>query len=194
MTALHFPIRRYLTSQPEPLAPDGFNRLDEPLRNGLPHTIRLDDTYRLVLVVPTGLAVSWREADPAAVISSSAAGTAGVAAHAARPIGVIDRYPARLFLRRGTTFLGAIPLVAGLRRSLPEGREEAGVGLEIILLSWDLRAGCLRGPGDFGAGISLAWRLLGKAADSFSPPPISPAVLARVPQQDLYYDDTDMVA
>jgi hypothetical protein len=173
------PILNQLTPEPTLLAPPGFTVIDEPLRNGLPHTIRLDANYSLVLIVPTGLALAWRDANPASVISSSEAEREGVTVHTESPIGAITHHPARLLVRRSSLFVASVPLVAGQQSLLPVNVDDSGAGLELLILGWDLRAGSLRGPGDFGARLTLAWRLVGKATSSFSPPSIHPAVLRR---------------
>jgi hypothetical protein len=60
------------------------------------------------------------------------------------------------------------------------GRAGTGIRIELVVLGWQIRAGSLRGPGDFGSRIELAWRIADRAADEFSPPPVSARVLERL--------------
>jgi len=164
-------IARHLVPSVAPAVPDGFERLPTALVAGLPHSIALAQDLTLLLVVPTGLATRWRDADPAAVVTASdpepAAGPAG-------------RAPARLLLRGSDGVLASVPLVAGLRRTLPDGQAR----VELLILGWEIRAGSLRDPGDVGSRIELAWRPADRAGDTFSPPPISSRVLERLAAAD----------
>jgi hypothetical protein len=157
------PILRLLTPETLPLAPSGFTLVDERPTRGLPHRVILDGTFSLILVAPTGVATAWRDANPAEVISQAidernARSVPGIGA--ALPNVSIIRYPLRLLLLRNGDFLGSVPLVAGLRRYLPETHESIGAGIDLIILDWTVPAGSLRGLGDFGARLLLAWRLL----------------------------------
>ncbi len=175
------PVQHYLVPESAPAAPEGFTVVDERILNGLPHAIRLDPETRLVLLVPTGLAKSWRDADPEAIVSRSDEGLAPVEAGIDDPVGSVERPPARLLLRSGTRTLASVPLVPGLRRCLPDaGLPDSGARVEVVILSWDLRAGSMRGAGDFGSRIALAWRYADRAVERFSTPPPNPNVVPRL--------------
>jgi hypothetical protein len=175
------PVQHYLVPERTPTAPEGFTLVEERILNGLPHAIRLDPQTRLVLLVPTGLARTWRDAAPEAIVSRSDEGLAPLAAGGDASVGEVDRTPARLLLRSGTRTLASVPLVAGLRRSLPDaGLPDSGTRVEVVILSWDLRAGSMRGAGDFGSRISLAWRYADRAVERFSTPPPNPNVVPRL--------------
>jgi hypothetical protein len=85
----------------------------------------------------------------------------------------------RLFVLRGDQVLGSLPLVLGYRGRVANDGLPPGVQLEVVALAWELRAGTLRGPGDSGARLALAWRRVDAAADAFAPPPVHPRVRAR---------------
>jgi len=42
----------------------GFTALDIPITTSLPFTVSLDATWRVTLLVPTGLATTWRSIEP----------------------------------------------------------------------------------------------------------------------------------
>jgi hypothetical protein len=173
------PVDRELTGDPDLAAPAGFTLVDEPLVDGLPHRVALGSDFTAVLAVPSGLALTWRDADPIEPVTSSGTGLLPVA-------GVLVDSPdvgellARLFIIRDDAVLGALPLVLGLRARVPDdGVGESGVQLELIVMSWEIRAGSMRGPGDFGARFSFAWRRLMPAPDLFTTAPVHPRVRAR---------------
>jgi hypothetical protein len=176
------PVDRYLVPAAKPAAPDGFTPLTSTAQAGLPHTIQLDQGTRLILTVPTGLAGIWRDADPSLVVSCSDEELAPSVPHPDDPIGSVDRAPARLLLQIGGATVASLPLVAGLRRIAPDqGRSDVGVRIELVVLSWTITAGSMRGPGDFGTRISLAWRTANRAIDQFSTPPPNPVLVKRLP-------------
>jgi hypothetical protein len=137
-------IERYLVPASEPADLTGFTRVTQPLVNGLPRAIPLDARLKLVVALPTGVATLWRDADPAAVVSQA---------------GVADGPPLRALLIRDGAVLASVPLVAGLARAIPDAGDPAlGALIELRVLGWDVRAGCLRGAGDTTSFVDLAWR------------------------------------
>ena len=65
------PMDRFLTPE-EPIAiPAGFTRSRQELTRGVPFQWPLESDLSLVLLVPTGFAALWREADPDAVVSAA---------------------------------------------------------------------------------------------------------------------------
>jgi hypothetical protein len=50
-----------------------------------------------------------------------------------------------------------------------------------MVLSWQLFAGTVRGPGDYGSVVELGWRVSDKAVDIFGPPVPHRAVVRRLP-------------
>ena len=129
-------------------------RRTEPLRDGLPHTIALDAEVSLVAVLPNGLAVPWLQADPLAIVSSSRPEGDPHVPGAAPP----PRAPLRLLVLTGPQPVAAVPLVAGLHRTLPDHGGPDGARLELEIIGWEVHAGTLRGAGDFGSFVDLAWR------------------------------------
>jgi hypothetical protein len=96
----------------------------------------------------------------------------------------LPRCPARLLLRAGTSVVSSIPLASGVLRAIPEaGDFGAGVRFAVVVLSWDIRAGSLRGPGDFGSRIALATRRADRASETFETPAISPELISRLQEQ-----------
>jgi hypothetical protein len=136
-------------------APTGFTREMAMLDNGLPASVRLPDGVDLVVVVPTGSAVVWRDADPLAVLSASAPQAAPDPGGTGPGLRV--RPAPRLLVRIGGQTVATVPLVAGLRRAVPDDGS-AGVRVEIVVLGWQLTAGSMQGPGAFGSWRELAWR------------------------------------
>ncbi len=165
--------------------PAGFTPVEAKLVGGLPHRLRLTADITLVVVVPSGLAVTWRDCDPTILVSSSKAERIPTTPRSGNAIGTVEHPPARLIVRRATTTVASIPLTLGLRRTIPEmGREDASRRLELIVLGWDIYAGSLRGPGDFGSRISLAWRRADQAVNDFAVPPITPYLIPRLEPGD----------
>jgi hypothetical protein len=275
-------------SQPEPRG--DLVRLSMPLVTGLPTTVDLDAEFKVALVVPTGLAKTWRDADPRAIVSRSdgdrdprlranlelsapsaltASAVAGggslvageyhyrvtalnasgeslpsdeasvtvpaasgrvaltwnavaeatsyrvyrgrgsgeetasipaatnaltdrgsVGRSGARfpvpppPVGAVDHAPARLFLRRAGETIAVVPLVADRTATVPEsGDHDRGAAVELSVLGWDFRAGSLRGPGDFGSRLEIAWRRCDRAEDRFEPPPVNRRAAERLAEE-----------
>ncbi|ESA32885.1 hypothetical protein N836_24160 [Leptolyngbya sp. Heron Island J] len=174
---LPIPVQSHLVTESDLTIPAGFTRVTNKLLTALPHEISLTADISLVLVMPTGLAVTWREIDPTTLVSHSEAelqpfnpSLRKINLADAKYVGEVTRHPLRCLVRQGGTTIASVPLVAGLHRTIPDyGSPSQGALLELIILSWDIRAGSLRGPGDFGATISLAWRLVGQGANTFSP-------------------------
>ncbi|MDZ8258030.1 hypothetical protein [Nostoc sp. ChiQUE01b] len=213
MPTLPIPVQRYLVSDRQPTIPEGFTQVDSKILAGIPHIIQLDQITRLIVVVPTGLATTWRDIDPTTVVSQSddqlapcqqlprairhlqMAGLTedkiaqalnlsipdlqAIALQPGESIAEVKRAPARIIVQRSGLPMIAIPLVAGLQRITPD----SGAFLELILLSWDIRAGSLRGIGDFGSRISLAWKQADQAASEYSPPAINPFLMLRLEPQ-----------
>ena len=107
-------VTRELVPDGRPEAPEGFTLVRQSILGGLPHAVALDRERTLLLTVPTGLAKTWLDADPLAVVSRSAEAYAPHAQGGAE-IGDVARAPARLVLRRGGSLAGSVALVAGLR-------------------------------------------------------------------------------
>ena len=158
---------------------DDFVRVESPIRNGLPHLLQLDADLEVTVTFPTGLADGWRRAAATDLVSRSDVEATPVApppAEAEPP-----RAVPRLTVRAGEILLGVVPAVAGRLWTLPgDGRTDRPGRLELVVLSWDLRAGNLIGPGDVGATLVLAWRRRERAAATFTAPAPPPAVLARL--------------
>jgi hypothetical protein len=177
------PIAGRLVPAAAAAVPAGFTLVDEPLQSGLPQPFPLLGDLVLVLAVPTGLALTWLDADPSALVSASAAELdppPGPAGQPGEEVGSTRRAPARPFLRRAGETLAAVPLVAGLPRVLPDdGRPEPGALVRLVVLDWELRAGSLRGPANVGSRIRFAWRPADRGDDRFERPPPHPRVAVR---------------
>lgn len=163
-----FPIARYLVPDTGPPAlPDGFTAVRQVLTGGLPQRIEFGNGVHAMLVLPTGLARQWLDADPLDLVSTS---DDDLSSDPARPSA---RPPLRLVVRRGSEILATVPLTAGLRRVCRS--------VELVVLSWHLCAGTVRGPGDYGSAVELGWRSADKAVDIFGPPVPHRAVVRRKP-------------
>ncbi|MFG1841535.1 hypothetical protein ACGFH8_24300 [Micromonospora sp. NPDC049175] len=181
-----FPIDRYLLPETPVEVPDGFTEVRQSLTAGLPHRVELGAGVHAVLILPTGLARQWLHTDPLAVVSTSADDLAPRPAPPAvpPPPALVGRVPLRLVVRQGTRILGSVPLAAGLRRVCPDAGPAVATGaapiaVEVVVLGWLLHAGTVRGSGDYGSSIALAWRRADRATDQFGPPPINEFVWRR---------------
>ena len=172
------PVSRYLVPSRTVVDLDDYAVVDVDLVRGLPHTIDLGDD-QIVLSVPTGLARLWHAANPEVVVSSSVRQTAAYD-DAAPPRHGVARAPARLLVRIGGSTTASLALAAGEEQIVGSDADNDDVRLSIVVRSWDLRAGSLRGPGDYGSRISLAWRRVDQAVDEFSTPPIKPTLVPRL--------------
>jgi len=155
-------------------------RRTEPLVAGLPQTIVLDADVSLAVTLPNGLAAQWTDADPQAVVSSSRPETQPHVPDGGAPVGSVARPPLRLLVLVRAVPVAAVPLVAALHRTVPDDGGPDGVRVELEIVAWELRAGTLRGAGDFGSFVDLAWRRADSATDGFEPPPLNPMFLRRV--------------
>jgi len=190
-----FPITRYLVPDRPPAVPDGFVALRQALTGGLPQRIELGAGVHAVLVLPTGLARQWLDADPLDVVSTSADDLAPRAAETPGPPALAGRAPLRLVVRRDTQVLGSVPLAAGLRRVCADaGGQGRGAAVEVAVVAWHLCAGTVRGPGDYGSFVSLGWRQADLAVDQFGPPPVHQFVLRRTPPAQRIQSDLGLPA
>jgi hypothetical protein len=170
------PMDRFLTPE-EPIAiPAGFTRSRQELTRGVPFRWPLESDLSLVLLVPTGFAALWREADPDAVVSAA---TDETQAHTApRGADPLERPAIRVILRKGSDTVATIPLAAGLSRVTPDGDGGRTV-VDLYVAGWLLHAGCMRGPGAYGSFVEVAWRRVERGANTFPLAPIDPHVAAR---------------
>lgn len=149
------------------------------LLQGLPDTLSLAADVEATLIAPSGEAIRWRDVDPATLISSSAGQVESLIPATPVP-GAVGQSPARLLIRVGGSLVGSIPLAIGSRSIGDAGQPGAGVALELAIVAWELRAGSLRGPGDVGSWIEIAWRRADVGVPRYSTPPPSPRLTPRL--------------
>jgi hypothetical protein len=82
----------------------------------------------------------------------------------------------------GGVLIGVVPLIVGVVRAVGDSGGDDGVPVKIIVLAFDIRAGNMRGPGDWGGRITLGWRRADRGTNAFEPPPLNPYVLPRLTQ------------
>lgn len=175
------PVAGYLVPPTTLLMPDGFTRLETTLTGGLPASIDLDRELSLVLSLPTGLAMPWRHA-PAADVVSMAADELEPVPDPPPPRDPMAEAPLRLQVRRGSSIVATTALSVGTRLRLPDGGDPAvGALVELVLLDWMLLAGSVRGTGNVGSRLVLAWRRADRAVSQFSEPPVNPYFEPRLP-------------
>jgi hypothetical protein len=177
-------VQAQLVPPVEPAIPDGFAAVEQRILAGLPHTIGLPGDARLLLALPTGLAAQWRALDPDRLISSSTLEYAAQPEAATEAVPEFRGLPLRLLLQRGGRTVAALPLVAGLRTYVEEFDAGDRVTLEVVVASWELHAGDVVGPGDFGSRISLGWRSASEPVAHFSPAPPNPKLVPRLPPEE----------
>lgn len=85
--------------------------------------------------------------------------------------------PVRLLMRLGRRRLGTIPLVPG---PICVIRAKRSKYLSIKLRDWKVHVGTVRGAGDYGSFIELAWRLSNDRPTDFEAPQASHGVLKRL--------------
>ena len=159
-------VRELVPAEPTAVGSE-FTVVEERLAGGLPALIPLGDALTAALVLPTGLAKTWRDADPTALVSSSREQAVAASAPPSQRV----RAPARLVIDRLGETIAALPLIVGVRRRVSDGgREAVGAMAEIVILGWEIRAGSLQGPGDAGSWIRLGWRERTSADDEFRGP------------------------
>jgi hypothetical protein len=174
-----FPISRYLVPA-QPAASDArFTQLQAAVTTTLPFAVALDGQTSLRLSIPTGLGVQWLDADPSAILSSSAM-ERGPQPVPALPLAPLDRTPLRLYVRSGGAVSAAIPLVAGLQATFASS-PGGGTNYEVRIIDWEIRVGNVHGDGNFGSYVTLAWRRADAAAMQFSTPPVNPNLWWRLP-------------
>jgi hypothetical protein len=175
------PLANILVPDAAVSPPEAFQTIARPINSGLPFTLTLSDDFEAMLVLPTGLARQWIEADPGGVIASSS-DEQQPHDSAVPPASFVGRAPLRLLVRRQGRSLASLPLNAGVMRYVSDsGAATQGVTLAVVPLSWTVCAGSVRGAGDFGSRIELAWRVVDRAIDTFGPPVVSRRVLQRRP-------------
>jgi hypothetical protein len=176
-------VRARLVTEGGARDPDASAQVEQKLTFGVPQRIRLDNDLELALIVPTGLAVEWRDRDAGAVVSQSAAERAPHRPDPSASIGALDRPPARLVLLDHGDVAGVVPLVAARACRVP-GNGAHPVRAEITVTEWDLRSGALRGPGDAISTVVLTWRRVDRAVDHFATVPVPRRVTSRLAPQN----------
>ena len=171
-----------LVSDPPTTPPADFQLRTQSVTTGLPATLTLSDGFQAMLLLPTGLARRWLDADPGALLATSADERLPYDPNAAEALALTPRPPLRLLVRRNGRSLGAVPANVGvIRRISDSGNAVDGVVIEVVLQAWEIYAGSVRGAGNFGSSIQIAWRLADHASDTFGPPVTNQRVLLRRP-------------
>lgn len=176
-----FPITRYLVPSTPMAEPPGYTVIDQSLTGGLPAAFPLNRELTLVLGLATGLAESWQDADPLAVISTSADEWLPYSPPAQDdgPAPDTVRAAVRIILIRSGAIVAAVPAVAGRAMLLPAGGDPAlGTVLDLLLTAWVINAGSVVGTGDYGSRVRFGWRIADAAVAEFMPPPIDPNVIS----------------
>ncbi len=178
----HLPATRLLVPADAPAPGADFQLVQSSLVSGLPHYIDLSKTLRLKITLPTGLLQHWLDADPSALVATSDDETQPRAATFTDEIGAVARPALRLALLQGGAPLSTLPFALDTPRTTPDaGGAAQGAAAEIVLLSWNIHAGTVRGSGDFGSTIQLAWRVADLGASDFGPPVINEFLWRRLP-------------
>jgi hypothetical protein len=171
------PVSRYLVPADPPALPPSFTTVRIALTAGLPYTYALDARWSVIVRYPTGVMNAWTAAGASDVASSD------LPERSARPAGTDagPRDPVRLTVALDKRTRAVLPLSAG-RRALIADDGVNPATLELAILSWTITAGSVRGSGDSGAVLSLAWRDATRAVAQFATPPVQPLVAQRLPR------------
>ncbi len=171
------PVDRYLVPADGPVVPPGFDLVMQPLVNGLPAELRLDADLSVIVFAPTGDANFWRDAESSILVC---AGDEDLAANPATalPVAATARAPVRLVVQRGGVLVGAVPLVIGVRRHVPDPGV-MGTAIEIAILGYRIHAGTMRQAGDFGSFVRFAWRRADRGSNEYVLPRLAPRVAER---------------
>lgn len=172
-----FPITRYLVPAEPPTPTADFTTIKQPLVRGIPAIIQLDATLDLALVVPTGVARIWADLDPSTVVLDSGDEEAAVTTPA-----TTSPPPARLVLRKSGVLLATVPLIAGLRRPVPDAGLDTDGRITLWIVGYRIHAGTVIGIGDYGSYVELAWRRFDQVPP-FELPPLPAGVAERLMQQ-----------
>ena len=159
-------IDRFLVPEASAV-PETLMRVRQDLVRGVPFEFPLTGDLSVALVIPTGNAVLWRDADPATVATE---GSDEVAPHVPpRGTDALERSPARLIVRQARAIRSVVPLATGLTRVVPDG-DEARTLLELAVIAWRLHVGTVRGAGDYGSFVEIGWRSVGRGASQIVDP------------------------
>jgi hypothetical protein len=176
---MRIPIESYLVPSDPSELPADMIPLDTALAAGLPQTIELDRDVSVVVVVPSGLATAWRDADPSDLVTTAEDELEPADRKGATSVGSVERGRPRVLVLRAGAPVAWMPLLAGARRSLPDDGEQGQI-VEVAVRRWDVRAGSLRGAGAFGSRLELAWRRSDRASATFAPAPLNPQLARRL--------------
>ena len=156
------PIIAALTPADAPALPTGATLLDSRIRGGLPHVLNLAPRFRALVSLPTGSARFWLDQPP--------------------DIEVLSGAP-RLRVQRDGTTIAVVPLVLGPTVEVVDPLGAAPLLIQV--LAWSLHVGDLRGAGDFGSFVRLAFAVADRATDRFGPLPPSDFVIRRLPPAEV---------
>lgn len=165
-------------NHPAPLSPAqlesfGYSILSLTLTSGFPATIPLANDLTLLLTVPTGNFLHWKNLPDQPLHNPSST------PDSQNPGSPIPTF----LLKRGNSLLGTAPLNAHhctRFTSGPSGNSTTpSYILEIIPLDWQFHTADMRGPNDSKSHIQIAWRTIHTATDSFQITPAPLPVLAR---------------
>jgi hypothetical protein len=172
-------LARFQVPAPRQAVPEGFDRVDSQIRQGMPHAVPLVGNQRLLIIVPSGVATTWRDEDVGTVVAD---GSEQLKTAAASPLvlTIAGKIPVRMLYQVGNRTVATAPLVLGAKQWLAN---EGAVRFDLICLDWLLHVGTLRGPGDFGSRISFAFRAADRAVEHFSDPPLNPVFVQRQPPE-----------
>jgi len=159
--------------------PPGFATATEVVTNGLPHRVALGE-LELVFTVPVGLmAQVVAVASDVVVASSEGTFAPAMAMDAGRDPVREGRLRVTARVAGRSTVTAAV--VANRVLAVPSAAEVLDVRYEVCCLAWSITAGALRGAGNHGATIEIAWRRADRAVGEFSTPPLPPTLVPRLP-------------
>jgi hypothetical protein len=195
MAALHDIVPATLVPARGPnQPPPGTTLVEQRLRGGIPALVPLTTRFSLAVALPSGLAATWRDTDPTALVTAgrfergqppAEAWPTGLAA-ASRPPLLLVLLDTTATSATGSSTkrpVAATIATAGVPRRLSanDGPDDRRAAVAVTMLDWELHAGTVVGAGDHGSWVRFAWRAVGAGSDSFDTPPIHPRLRARQP-------------
>jgi hypothetical protein len=178
-------VLSHLTPEAPAQVPEGAKLVESTILGGLPHRVALGSVFALTMTLPNGMAKRWLDLDPAMVVSDSQELTRPGQDGGIWPGNHTVLRPS-ITLLNGARRAAMIPAVVGVPMVFCGDRDDSDrIQVEVTVLSWLIHAGTVRGAGDYGSRISVAWRPADQGSEAFEVPPVHPYLQRRLPAAEV---------